>query len=262
MYFYFYDKFVQDKKYEVVLTKIETRLIELGINGRIEKLSLFKNIRELIADGIKKGAHTIVAVGNDRTLSTVVNIVAPYTDVSLGYIPVAEGTHFAKVLGISAGDKACDVLSKRLYKKFDLGRIKDFYFLGSLELPTHTRLELQCDDSYTVSATQQTNELFILNMGRVVGADVDLANLRLAASDDSRLEVVIAPLARRKFFSRRAKYAYPESVFRVKNLEIKMKNGETAEISADQIAKFQTPCAVAVEPKALKMIVGKERLVK
>ena len=47
MYFYFYDTFVSDKKNEQLLGKIENRLIELGINGRTEKLTVLKNMKEL-----------------------------------------------------------------------------------------------------------------------------------------------------------------------------------------------------------------------
>ena len=70
MYFYFYDTFVSDKKNEQLLGKIENRLIELGINGRTEKLTVLKNMKELIEDAIKKGAHTIVAVVTAKIIDT------------------------------------------------------------------------------------------------------------------------------------------------------------------------------------------------
>ena len=150
MYFYFYDKFVQDKQHDAAIAAVESRLIELGINGRVEKLSIFKNVQELVRDAVKKGATTVVAVGNDATFTTVANIVVDH-EVTLGYIPVVDGSRFAQVLGIPTGAGACDVLSKRLCETIDVGKVRDHYFTGCLRVLNPRGVTLRCDDQYTIS---------------------------------------------------------------------------------------------------------------
>lgn len=254
MYFYFYDKLVQDKKYEAVLMKIETRLIDQGINGRIEKLSIFKNARALVEDAIKKGAQTIVAVGDDRTFATIVNIVAPY-NVTLGFIPIAEGSRFARVLGMESGDAACEALSRRLCENVDLGHVQDFYFIGALRAAVGAPLQLRCDNQYTVQTTQHTNTVEIMNMGDVLGS------ARLFPAHDKKLTVVIAPEVGGGFFSRRKRDIHSETVLTAKQIEV-TSLGETATLAADDVATFNTPCTVEVVPHALKVIVGRDRLLK
>ena len=46
MYYYLYDSRLNDKKYNNVIAKIETRLTDLGINGKINRLSFLKNINQ------------------------------------------------------------------------------------------------------------------------------------------------------------------------------------------------------------------------
>lgn len=257
MYFYFYDQFVQEKQYEVALTKIETRLIDLGINGRIEKLAMFKNTRELIEDGIKKGAHTVVAVGDDKTFATLVDIVAPF-DITLGFIPLSEHSRFAEILGIPTGATACPVLSQRLTTQADLGVVNKSYFLGALSFPAHTRLRLRCDDAYTVSTTHATNDLFVMNLGRIFDEQNHLGPLRVASVDDGKLEVVILPYIERGFLRHRRSQG-GESVFFVEHLRIEGCDEKEVQLRADAVIKAATPCEVSLAPHALKLIVGRDR---
>lgn len=260
MYFYFYDKFVQEKKYEVTRAKIETRLIELGINGRIEKLALFKNTRELIEDGIKKGAHTVVAVGDDATLCRVVTVAAAYK-VMVGYIPIVAGSRFGSMLGIPVAEGACEVLAKRLYRTIDLGKINQVFFLGAVELSARTAVQLWCDDNYRVALVQQTNELLVLNLGDIVGGGVNGKSARLARGTDGKLEVVILPQVPKKFWRACEEQA---SVLLVKKIRINSADNSnpSVEIIADNITKFRMPCTIEIVPKKIKLIVGKQRRLK
>lgn len=253
MYFYFYDKFTQDKQHELELTRIETRLIELGINGRVEKLSIFKNAKELIQDGVKKGAHTVVAVGDDRTFATVLNIIAN-EEVAIGFIPMVQDSRFARLLGVPFGQEACAVLSKRLTEVVDLGHVQDFHFLGTLYAEKPAALQLRCDDQYTISTTEQTTELRIINCGDVLGDDY-----RLASAADGRLDIVVSPVVQEGMIRKKmVRQHEKESVFTVKEVEI-TSTGDSVALNADGVEQFNTPCTVSVVPDALKVIVGRER---
>src|SRR3989338_2880950 len=103
MYLYLYDSFLNQKKYTSALARIETRLTDLGIGGKICRLSPLRNIKELIADELANGVKTIVVVGNDKTLSEAINFVAQH-DVTLGLIPIGPNNSLAGQLGLPAGE--------------------------------------------------------------------------------------------------------------------------------------------------------------
>lgn len=252
MYFYFYDKLTQEKKYESLLIKVETRLIDLGLNGRVEKLSIFKNAREIIRDAVKKGAKTIIAVGDDKTFSTVVNMVATH-DVTLGFIPIEPGA-FSRLLGMPAGEAACDVLSKRLHETLDLGCIHDFYFLGGVTATTTAPTMLRCDDSYMVSVPAQTKLLFS-NVGDV------FSETTLDDATDGMLRLHMhTPKESTGLFRKRDQAVHSSSVH-AKKIEVASPDADLA-LTADNNGLFHTPCTLTVLPAALKVIVGRDRKLK
>ncbi len=255
MYFYFYDKFVQDKQHDATVAAVESRLIELGINGRVEKLSIFKNVQELVRDAVKKGATTVVAVGNDATFTTVANIVVNH-EVTLGFIPVVEGSRFAEVLGIPTGAGACDVLSKRLCETIDVGKVRDHYFVGSLRVLNPNGVTLRCDDQYTISTTAATTDVSIMNVGDVL----DETPPRMMNCTDGRVDIVIAPVVETGMLhKKKVRQEEKETVIPVQRVVVDTVGG-SAQLQADHGAMFTTPCEVTVLPKALTLIVGRDRL--
>ena len=128
MYLYLYDSFLNSSKHTKMLARVEMRLTDLGIGGKIARLSPLKNIRELIKDEVKNGVKTVVAVGNDKTVIQIVNDIAEHA-VTLGIIPVGKNNKIAAALGISGTDEACPILSARKLEKIDLGKANNTYFL-------------------------------------------------------------------------------------------------------------------------------------
>lgn len=254
MFFYLYDKITQDKKLEGVLTQVEHRLIDLGINGRVERMSLFKNMRELIEDAIKREAHTVVAVGNDATFSKALSAVAPFPAVSLGFIPMVEETVFGKLLGIPTGPAACDILSKRLLQQVDLGRLAKTFFITSAEVTVHPDVRVECDGLYSIAAVKPETPIRIDVIGPVLTQGLG----RLARPDDGKLEVVLSPVAPKGMFTR--KMGEAPSVFPVN--QVKITASESLAVSVDGEVVGKTPCEIEVLPKAVRLIVGKERLLK
>ena len=74
---------------------MEIRLTDLGLNGKIIRLSGIKNIRGTIQNEIKLGAKTIVAVGNNQTVNKIIGAIIEadiYGDFQkntlLGIVPI------------------------------------------------------------------------------------------------------------------------------------------------------------------------------
>lgn len=149
MYSYFYDAFLQDRKYERELALLETRLTDLGIMGKITRLALFRDSLEVIRDEIEEGAQTLVAVGDDNTFRKAIEAVGD-TRTVLGYLPLSTKSVFAELLGIPTGVAACDVLSARLVQDIDVGEVNGRRFLHALECDVADAV-ISCEDSYTLT---------------------------------------------------------------------------------------------------------------
>ncbi len=191
MYYYVYDEFVQDSKYERELSLIETRLTDLGISGKIARLALFRDASELIRDEVRKGATTVVAVGNDDTLQKVIDAVAD-CGVALALIPLGQQNRIADLLGVPSGVEACDVLSARMIQELDTGSVNGTRFLHEVTIHASSAPVIVCDKSLK------------LMPGRSV--DVEVRNLampdqlvRAADPTDGKLEVVMR-IPRRKWY--------------------------------------------------------------
>jgi len=115
MYYYIYDSFLNNKKYDKLLSQIESKVTDLEIKNRIFKMSVLKSVAELVTDAIRKGAKTIVAVGNDSTVNLILNLIAD-KNIILGIIPIENfslkknQSMIAEFLGISNPIEACEFL--------------------------------------------------------------------------------------------------------------------------------------------------------
>lgn len=246
MYYYVYDEFVQDPKFERDLALIETRLTDLGIAGKIARLALFRDPKELIKDEIRKGVKTIVAVGNDRTLRRVID-AAGDSGVAIGVIPVGkENIELASILGIPAGVEACDILSARIIEELDIGEVNARRFLHAVYVPQASQVEVTVDRGFILSAYRKCT--------------VEVRNLAVAADDvraanptDGRLECVLRTPAKGLF----KKKKWNTSLVPAKDLKITL--GENVKCVADSEEFESNELRFKVIPRALRVITGKGR---
>ncbi|MBI5072019.1 hypothetical protein HZB93_04000 [Candidatus Falkowbacteria bacterium] len=247
MYQYIYDAFLSEEKYLRPMTIIENRLADLGLQGRVNRLNLFKDPRELILEGMKRGVDTIVAVGNDETLCRVVNAVCGF-DLTVGMIPLGPKNEITKTLGIEEGLAACDCLSSRLIKKIDLGKINDVYFLAHLK--ASSAVSLRQGKEYCVRALK--NNL------------VEIYNLPTeeeeADPEDGYLEARIRPAGRNFFKKNGGKDLSLGGTSSFPIREIILEGEKGARVLVDGLRLVNTPAEVQILPRQLKIIVGKNRL--
>lgn len=245
MYLYIYDSFLNDKKYADLLVKIEKRITDLGIKGKIARLSILKNMKELINDGVKEGVETVVAIGNSQTFAKVINIVADL-DVTLGLIPVDNNNPIAKSLGIPPKTLACEVLASRIIKKIDLGKINNYYFIGSAEIENGD-VTIDYKD-YKVSPVTEKSRITLNNFATT-------ENISSSSPVDGILEAVITPvksgLLRKKNID--------GTVLPFTKIKIGSEGEEQVSILTDEQVIMKTPAEVTVAPQKLKVIVGSER---
>jgi diacylglycerol kinase family enzyme len=245
MYLYIYDSFLNDKKYTDTLIKIEKRITDLGIKGKIARLSVLKNMKELITDGVKEGVHTVVAIGNAQTFAKVINVVADL-DLTLGLIPVDNNNPIAKILGIPPRDLACDVLASRIIKKIDLGKINNHYFINTAEIENGD-VVIEYND-FKVEPTTDEHKITLYNFATS-------GNISGSSPADGILEAVIAPIKSTLF----GKKKIPFTVLPFTKIKIGSNQEEQVAILTDQQIIMKTPAEISVAPQKLKIIVGGER---
>jgi diacylglycerol kinase family enzyme len=257
MYFYIYDNYLSEKKYARTLAAIETRLTDLGISGKIGRLSPFTTAKGLIRDEVRRGTETIVVVGNDETVSKAVEGIGD-VKVTLGIIPVGGPCTIAESLGIPYGEEACDVLSKRLTQKIDLGRVNGRFFLASVRIP-HGRVEIKDDDGrYKIVMPRGNCEVLVSNLR---SADMPESAIQVAAKPgdplDGRLDTMIISRPTNLLGLSKKKDTSP-SIFPMRRLSIK--SDHPVDMYADGIAFTASDFVIDVVPKCLKVITGRARV--
>lgn len=248
MYLYLYDSFLNNKKYGKLLAKIETRLTDLGVGGKIFRLSPLRNTTELLNDEVKNGVKTVVVVGNDKSFTEVIN-VATKLDVTLGIIPVGSGNTIAKMLGVNSPDEACNIIAARIVEKMDLGKANGIYFLSSISV-TVGQVTIECENKFRLKPQSQ-DQITICNLkpAHAQAGQEGHFNPR-----DGMLEVLVQPASRGLF----RKQAAQQSVVPFKELAIRSR--ESLPVTTDGKKVLKTPVQVKIIPKKLRVIVGKGRM--
>lgn len=264
MYYYFYDTFLLDNKYQKILHRVENKLVDLGIDGKIGRPSMMINIEKLLNEEIKKGVKTIVAVGNDQTIDKIINI-AVAEKITIGIIPIGEDNKVAEILGIPPMDLACDTLSRRRVKKIDLLKINSRYYILNLKMDADKNVEIVCENKYKVKLIAKKGEIYIYNL---VDKEYIKNNFKFKKNidnyfnpQDEIFDIVIKPTGTGltssllKIFKRKQTNCatiIPEKKIRINS------NGIRSAI-CDNNSVIKTPLNIEIAPQILKIIVGKNR---
>jgi len=253
MYYYIFDIFTNPKKYEKQVQKIEGLITELGINGKIYKLNVLKNLEDIIEEALDAGVKTVVAVGNDQTVSKIANLLIN-KKIILGIIPLGEPNILAGALGIKSHLDACKIISARKIAKLDVGQVNGQYFLLSVE-----------SNDKNITFDFKNYNINPLNNNKIMGVynmNIDQLNYKSSPSD-GLMEVIFAPNENSWWqkLTQKKKENKPAglSVFPTKRLIIKHKK-KPIQINIDRQRVLKTPLDIEILPKKLSVIVGKERI--
>ncbi len=258
MHIYIYDSFLINKKYESTIAKIETRLTDLGLNGKIIRLGLLQSLTDSIQDEIKKGAKTIVAVGDNALLHQTINAVMSfYNDlpstlpIPIGFIPIkTKNISLAEKLGISLGVNACDLLSARRIEQLDLGQINNHYFLSEAIINTLGSV-ISVDHSYSLEINK-IGEIAIINMADKFILPDNYQSL----AQDGKLEFCIKTKKNNKLLNINNR-STSSSIFSFKELFIDNKKNQ--QILVDSVEQIAPPATIKLAKQKLNIIVGKNR---
>ncbi len=244
MYAYIFDGFLQERKYVHDIAQIENRLVTLGIQGRTEKMTILKNIQDAARQAIKRGAETLVVIGNDETVTKVLPQIID-TTVTLGFIPLGPHQSIAHILGIPTGVAACDALSRRIVRNIDMGKANDAYFLFSMVAPATVTVEC---GKYSITSLDPNGSMTFTNFP---------ASGVKSVPDDGVLELIVAPGEERKAWGG-LRRGNASSVFSITSAKLITADAPATVILDGQVA-IKTPITLEVARKKLAVIVGKDR---
>jgi hypothetical protein len=256
MHIYIYDSFLSNKKYESIIAKIETRITDLGLNGKIIRLGPLQSLGDSVANEMKKGAKTIVAVGDNALFHGCLNSIMKYSaqgglrdPIPLGFVPINQkGASIASRLGVPIGVDACNTLSARRVEKLDVGKINNYYFLTEAIIPT-LGTSINVDDSYSIEINEG-GEIAIINLANVF----DLPDNYKTSAQDRRLEFCIKTKKSNRFLSIGNKESVP-SLFSFGELMVDNKKG--ASFLVDTVATVGVPAKITIAAHKISLIVGK-----
>lgn len=256
MYYYIYDSFVSDHKYQKAVQKIEHRLTDLGISGRKVQLSLLKSLKELVSDQYATGVKNFIAVGDDKTFLNLINAVAEF-DVTVGYIPLGQEKDLADLFGIPQDEQACDILSARITQSVDLGKINHYYFLTNVKIQSQECI-LDCDEQYNVKVNSKDTSVEISNLNTHLMLPDIIGDINPC---DGRLNIVVQSPSRpekslRNLFKKSRRTL---SYFTIDT--VKITRGKDLKAIVDGCRAVKMPIEISVAPNKLKLIVGKARKV-
>lgn len=251
MYVYLYDNFLRHRKYEATLKAIETRLTDYGIAGKIIRLQQYSSSDLLIQDEIRKGAKTIVIVGNDTTFGHVLSYVASY-DITFAFIPLGPDNSIAEVLGIPLGIEACDVLARRRRLRLDVGWINNRYFISQLHIPP-SHISIQYDERFNVSSKSGKMELVVCNLKPFVWTGK--GKRYVAHPQDNKLEAFLRPVITGGIF-KKEQFEEP-SIFPFEEMIVSSKKPFSVE--ADGKTTKEVKITIRLAKSRIDMVVGKER---
>jgi diacylglycerol kinase family enzyme len=252
MYVYLYDNFLRDKKFYPTIKAIEIQLTDFGITGKIIRLNNYADAKPIIDDEIKRGAKTIVIVGNDQTFGHVLSKSATCKAV-FGFLPIGPDNTIAGVLGIPVGVEACNALSQRRREKLDVGLINNRYFVSRL----HVRpapIAVTYDDRFMVRANDKM-EVIVCNLQPFYWKRSQRdAETQVVHPQDGKLEAFLRPLTKKGWFG----YTYEEpSVFPFG--EMRIEADEPFEVEADGKVTKELKVKITMAKEKIDMIVGRNR---
>jgi len=259
MYYYLYDAFLSDPKYEKIVDKIRTRLLDLEIQGKPGHLSLLKSANELIEDEVKNGINTVVVVGNDKTFLKVINVIAK-NELTLGIIPIGENNEIAQYLGIPPEELACDVVAARKVEKVDLGMANDVYFFSNMRVDKDvSRINIK-KDKFQIIPQQNCQSVLIYNFCYSSGNIGNHKILNKINPQDKLLDLAVIETGRFSggFLKKKKNNSrYGKTLLQAPEFEIN--SFEYLPVKLDNSYVLKTPVKAKVIKDKLKLIVGKHR---
>lgn len=248
MYYYVFEA-IKNAQTKRTYDKIKKLLNEYGIVGEIAVSSPARTAEELIRTGIEKDYSTAVVVGSDSHINRMISVIKAIKPVDknreivLGIIPTDKNSPLAERFGFDSFKSACETLKFRKVEEFDLAYIEpNRYFLTTAEIRTSSPIEIKLViDHFQIEA--QITDLIIFS------------NMTLTFFNQTPTGLL------GKFFASLKKPVNPAGISIFKARVIQIQSPHNLPIKIEGEIATHTPVMIYRRPRALKIIVKRDRLV-
>ena len=241
MHSYIFDYFLTQKKYEGVVAKIETRLTDLGLQGKNCHVGPLKSLKSIVRDELRSNPKTIVAIGNNVTFNGIINALDG-ANITIGIVPVGANNSLATIFGINDEDSACTALSARLIENISIGAANGFYFVSQASIQ-NTGSIIDINGRYTVEPTGP-GAITIINPS---------VNPRPGRTINSGSLGVYIQVQKKRFLKNES-----DTTFICANSVI-VNNSRGQAFKLDGVMDVMPPVTFGVKKNALSVIVGRDR---
>lgn len=278
MYYYIIDpQKISPREFERVQNNLYSSLSEYRISGETARVTGLRTIQQLVDGAFQRGVKTLIAAGTDETLHEVLNAVKG-REVTMGYIPLIP-TELGEILGLTSVSQAAKYIGLRRIAELDLISVNSSLVLSRLTFGSAT---VKSRGLFDFQGLKQLWEhpMFQINFsanngkfeGSLTASGGALVNCRaenegkeMFNPTDGIIDLLLLPkLGRMETLKYRRAIAAGEyekipgsSLVHVRQLEISLPEGLPLKAGERVIAR--TPAKIEVLPKALKIIVGRER---
>lgn len=266
MYAFFIDDWTAQKKYQREVDGLDLMLTQRSLVGRKIKLNRLHDLDSSVREQLAEGVKTLVAVGNDATVSRLLNSLlklepGQIRQIALAVLPIGPEQSVARSLGCGVSQEAVNALAQGERVLIDLGKLNNrHYFITAAVFPPRVSLGFL---SYTVSSLRREHQISVCNTNiyEAIAGKTTRAGFH---PGDGTLEAVIAYAPGKSFwsklFSRQVLGDYViESVFPHKKITILAKE-KTISVRADTEKRLSTPVEVEIVPGALAVVVGNKKI--
>ena len=245
MHLYIYDDFLEKNKYNKIVNKIETRITDLGLSGKIIRLNNLKNIEGAIWGEIKRGARTLVVVGNDRTFNKILKTLLAkevsffLNDLFLSFIPV-EKSELGLSLGIKSYSEACNILLARRTESIKVAQAGQYFFLSQAQILLN-KITIKIEDSYEINSDDKGGNAYIINMP---SAEISKDLPKKIDPRDDFLHL----------------YIENKGLSFIPAKKISLSSTDKSYLNLDNSTQVDLPCTLTMGDKKVNLIVGKNRV--
>ncbi|MEJ0021673.1 MAG: hypothetical protein WDN47_03785 [Candidatus Doudnabacteria bacterium] len=272
MYYYIVDpQKISQREFERVQNLLYSSLSEYRVSGEVVRSTGLRTINQLVENAFFHGAKTIVAVGYDDTLHDVINAIKN-REIVVGFIPIFE-TRIGQMLGIMDIARAAKIIGGRRIEELDLGLVNGNYFLSKLMFGPSINPDGGFGSLFNLKLIRSLFNLPAFEVKFSVNgqyqASTKVVSGIITNNHDAKgsAEVLLLPkLSKSKTFRYRKQILtgdyqeIPEaSVIHANKIEVLTPTGLPLRVGSRVIAK--TPAVIEILPKALKIIVGRDRKV-
>jgi len=240
-HYYIYDHRLRDKRFGKILTKIESRLQKLGLEGERERLHHLSKPREVIKKTTtdSMAPETLVLVGGDDLFMDAVNVVCETErEIVIGFIPMFRESNITRNLGLGIKEKAAETLAGRMVRKMDVGYVGAEFFFDTVSIEGH---QLACivNKNFTILPRPNVDITCIQNLKQT---SLPRHQQESISPQDGLLDVVFYANQRKNLFWGSGKRA--DSVVKATSIKIKSLKHEEVAANLDGQYKLKTPMSI------------------